>query len=224
MTIDWSLVVPVVQVIATVGGLLLVWWKVTQIREVNAYTLLRDEVKRFNSPEMRACRARLANVLLWSRRDFKNIEDNAEEVCGYFEDIGYLLRRRVAPVYLIWSMLADYVLHYWPLLRDYLTWVRETTRNQTYYEDFDFLRNRLAALEKKRTGVEPAYPEDDLREFLEGESKMADGDGTPTRPGRRLRVVCPHCRHPLAVRAANAGGTLKCPTCSGTFNLQKPSI
>lgn len=71
------------QVIGTVGGLLLVWWKVRQIREVNAYELLRDEVKRFNSPEMRACRARLANTLLSFRRDFKSIEENSEEVCAY---------------------------------------------------------------------------------------------------------------------------------------------
>jgi hypothetical protein len=223
MYIDWTVVVPVAQVIGTVGALLLVWWKVTQIREVNAYTLLRDEVKRFNSPEMRACRARLANVLICSRRDFKNIEENGEEVCAYFEDIGLLLRRRVVPVYFVWSMLADDVLDYWPLLRDYLTWVRQSTKNQTYYEDFDFLWKRIAALEKKRTGVEPAYPEDDLREFLVGESKMADGAATPARPGRRLGVVCPHCRHPLAIRPADAAGPLKCPTCSGTFTLARPS-
>jgi hypothetical protein len=36
------LAVPIVQVVGTVGGLFLVWWKVTQIREVNAYELLRD--------------------------------------------------------------------------------------------------------------------------------------------------------------------------------------
>ena len=47
MNIDWNLVANVVSVVGTVGGLLFVWWQVRQIREVNAYGLLRDEVKRW---------------------------------------------------------------------------------------------------------------------------------------------------------------------------------
>jgi hypothetical protein len=54
MSIDWSLVANVASVVGTVGGLLFVWWQVRQIREVNAYGLVRDEAKRWNSPEMRA--------------------------------------------------------------------------------------------------------------------------------------------------------------------------
>jgi hypothetical protein len=36
---------------------------------------MRDELKRFHSPEMRAWRARLARTLLASRRDFAKIEE-----------------------------------------------------------------------------------------------------------------------------------------------------
>ena len=105
MSVDWSLVTNVASVVGTVGGLLFVWWQVRQIREVNAYGLLRDEVKRWNSPEMRPHRARLAQALLVSRRDFERIEEQGgEEVTAYFEDIGLLLRRRVVPVYYVWSM------------------------------------------------------------------------------------------------------------------------
>jgi hypothetical protein len=221
----WNVVVNTTQVVGTVGGLLLVWWKVRQIREVNAYELLRDEVKRFNSPEMRACRARLARTLLASRRDFDKIEEEGgEEVTGYFEDIGLLLRRRIVPAYFLWSMLADDVFNYWQALRDYLVWVRRTTRNETYYEDFDLLRNCLAALEKKRTGVEALRPDTELREFLEDETKLAAGAEAPKRPGRRLGVACPHCRHPVAIRAADLARTLKCPGCGGSFTLKQPSI
>src|SRR5262249_48205247 len=160
-------------------------WQVRQIREVNAFTLMRDEVKRFHAPEMRACRARLARTLLASRRDFEKIEEDGEEVCGYFEDVGLLLRRRVVPAYFIWSMLADYALLYWQLLRDYVAWVRRSTYNPTYYEDFDLLNKRIAALEKKRTGVEVVAPEGELRKFLEDEAKLAEGAAAPKKPGRR---------------------------------------
>jgi hypothetical protein len=65
MSLDWwNIVVSIAPVIGTVGGLLFILWQVRQIREVNAYGLMGDEVKRFNSPEMRACRARLARTLL----------------------------------------------------------------------------------------------------------------------------------------------------------------
>ena len=88
MSLDWSLVANVASVVGTVGGLLFVWWQVRQLREVNAYGLLRDEVKRFNSPEMRACRARLARTLLSDRRNFERIEEDGKEVLGFLEDIG----------------------------------------------------------------------------------------------------------------------------------------
>jgi hypothetical protein len=39
MSLDWSLVANLAQVVGTVGGLLFVWWQVRQIREVNAYGL-----------------------------------------------------------------------------------------------------------------------------------------------------------------------------------------
>jgi hypothetical protein len=224
MSFDWwTHVVPLVQVIGTVGGLLLVWWKVTQIREVNAYGLLRDEVKRFQTPEMRACRARLARTLLSSRRGFEKIDADGEEVCGYFEDVGLLLRRCVVPVYFVWSMQSYEILFYWQALRDYLAWVRQSTKDHTFYMEFDLLRNRVAALQKKRSGLEPVYTEGELREFLEDEAKVADGPAAPTRPARRLTVICPRCRHPLAIRPADATRELKCPACSGAFTLPRPS-
>jgi hypothetical protein len=185
MSIDWNVIVAIVQVIGTVGGLMLVWWKVTQIREVNAYELLRDEARRFNSPEMRVCRARLAKTLLSSPGDFQKIEDDGEEVCGYFEDVGGLLRRRIVPAYWLWSMHGDDILHYWQLLRDYVQWVRKPTGDQTYYEDFELLWKRLAALARKRSHVEPVFTEDQLREFLEGEAQLT---ASAARPRRRRRT------------------------------------
>jgi hypothetical protein len=225
MSVDqWSLVASAAQVIGTVGGLLFVWWQVRQIREVNAYTLMRDEVKRFNAPEMRACRTRLARTLLASRRDFAKIDEDGEEVCAYFEDVGLLLRRRVVPAYFIWSMQSEEILYYWQLLRDYLAWVRQYTKDQTFFIEFDLLRNRVAALQKKRSGLEPVYTEEELREFLEGEAGLADSTAAPKRPGRRITVLCPHCRRPLGIRAADAGRTVKCPSCSGTFAMHQPSV
>jgi hypothetical protein len=226
MPFDWlnNVVVPAAQLVGTVGGLLFVWWQVRQIREVNAYGLLRDEVKRFNAPEMRARRSRLAAALLKSRRDFGKIEDDAEEVCNYFEDIGLLLRRRVVPVYFIWSMQSYEILFYGQLLRDYLVWVRQTTKDRTFFEEFDLLRSRVAALQKKRSGLEPVYTEDELREFLEDEAKAESGAPKRHRPGRAaFRVSCPHCRRRLTISTSHPERPHKCPHCSGEFTLRQPA-
>jgi hypothetical protein len=214
MSIDWNLVANVASVVGTVGGLLFVWWQVRQIREVNAYGLLRDEVKRWNSPEMRAHRARLAQALLVSRRDFEIIEEQGgEEVTAYFEDIGLLLRRRVVPAYYLWSMLGDDIDHYGQLLHDYLAWVRRSSADPTFYEDFDLLRSRIAALGKKRTGVAKAYPEDDLREFLEHEAERADGSTTAKKHRRKIRFPCPNCKFGLSAPAEKSGQESRCPKC-----------
>jgi hypothetical protein len=166
MYLDWSVIVPVAQVVCTVGGFVLVWLKVRQMREVSAYGLLRDEVKRFNTPEMRSCRARLARTLLLDRRDFQRIGEDGDELLGFFEDVGLLLRRRVVPPYFIWSMLSDLILKYGQPLSAYVGWLRQSTNNATYYQDFEPLRNRMAALHKKRTGLVAMYSDSDLREFL----------------------------------------------------------
>jgi hypothetical protein len=225
MYLDWfnNVVVPIAQFIGIVGGILFVWWQVRQIREVNAYGLLRDEVKRFNSPELRGCRARLARTLLASRRDFEKIDEDGEEVCGYFEGIGMLLRRKVVPVYYIWTMQSYEILFYGQLLRDYIAWVRQSTKDHTFYIEFDLLRDRVAALQKKRSGLEPVYTEDELREFLDDEADVAAGaDHKKSKRERRLfQVRCPHCEQRLSVTTSNLGRTRKCPRCSGEFTLEQ---
>jgi len=181
---------------------------------VNAYGLLRDEVKRRNAAEMRAHRARLAQALLVSRRDFEKIgEEGGEEVTAYFEDIGLLLRRRVVPVYYVWSMLADDITLYGQLLHDYLAWVRRSTADPTFYEDFDLLRSRIAALMKKRTGVARVYPEDDLRKFLEDEAAIADGSATARKHRRMIRFPCPACKFDLSAPTDKSGAESRCPKC-----------
>ena len=184
-----------------------------RIREVNAYGLVRDEVKRWNSPEMRHHRARLAQPCLCPGATSRIEEQGGEEVTAYFEDIGLLLRRRVVPVYYLWSMLADDITYYGQLLHDYLAWVRRSSADPTFYEDFDLLYSRIAALQKKRTGVAKVYPEDDLREFLDGEAAMADGTTTARKRRRMIRFPCPACKFDLSAPTEKSGAESRCPKC-----------
>jgi hypothetical protein len=140
------------------------------------------------------------------------------------DDIGLLLRRRVVPVYFIWSMQSYEILLYGQLLRDYLAWVRQSTKDHTFYIEFDLLRERVAALQKKRSGLEPAYTEEELREFLEDEAEMASGADPhkgAKRGRRRFQARCPHCEQRLSIYTSNLGRKRKCPRCSGEFTLRE---
>jgi hypothetical protein len=223
MSLDWfnNVVLPLAQFVGTVGGLMFVWWQVRQIREVNAYELMQKEVKRFNSPEMRACRAGLARTLLVSPRDFDKIKEDGAEVCDYFEGVGMLLRRRVVPVYYVWAMQSYEILFYWQLLRGYLVWLRRFTQDDTFYIEFDLLRKRVAALQKKRAGLEPVYSEDELREFL-GEEAEAEADtSTGSRRKVNYQARCPHCQLRLSVHTGHPERARKCPRCSGEFTVKQ---
>ena len=46
---------------------------------------------------------------------------------------------------------ANEITLYGQLLHDYLAWVRRSSADPTFYEDFDLLRSRIAALRKKRS-------------------------------------------------------------------------
>jgi hypothetical protein len=178
---------------------------------------------------LRACRARLARTLLSDRRNFERIEEDGKEVLGFLEDIGLLFRRRVVPLYFIWSMLSDDIFNYWQLLHDYLAWVRQSTNNNTYYEDFDLVRNRLAALQRKRTGLEAVRSESDLREFLEDEVKLAPASDPEKeipkqtaevpREDAVIRFACPSCSSPLSAPRACKGRVSKCRNCGHSVTV-----
>jgi hypothetical protein len=135
-----------------------------------------------------------------------------------------LLRRRVVPVYFIWSMQSDEILHYGQLLHDYLAWVRQTTKDRTFYIEFDLLRERVAALQRKRSGIELAYTEEELCEFLEDEAELAsvpDRSKEVKRARRHFEIRCPYCEHRLSLYTSNLGRKRKCPRCSGEFTLRE---
>jgi hypothetical protein len=75
------------------------------------------------------------------------------------------------------------------------------------------LRERVAALQKKKSGLEPADTEEEVREFLEDEAEMADGSTTARKHRRKIRFPCPHCKFSLSAPAEKSGQESRCPKC-----------
>jgi ribosomal-protein-alanine N-acetyltransferase len=175
--------------VAAVGAiftLLLIYKQIASARDVSAYQFLRSEGDRFESPEMARVRSNLARALITYTDKSEMIDDYAEEVCGYFEDLGLMLKKGITPEYFTWTMYYDYIVTYWPLLQSYVRRFRTQSGDSTYYCEFEYLYGKMVELQRRRTKVQKVEPPsaEDLRDFLESELqvgfrpfRLADLDG-----------------------------------------------
>ena len=156
--------------IGTVSALYFIYRQIATARDIAAYEFLRKEDDRFRSEDMARHRSDLAKVLLLRSNDYKQIDEYADYVLDYFEDLGLMLRNNLASEYLIWTSNCYYVLRYWELLKEYIDWVRKEKNDLTYHSDFEYLHKKMLKFEKRATKKKKiAFTQDELREFLEEE-------------------------------------------------------
>lgn len=159
--------------LGSIGAIVTLYFIYKQLaasRNVAAYEFLRREDDRFRSKELRHDRSKLAMTLLLKPTNFEEIDIYADCILDYFEDLGLMLRKGLAPQYFVWTMNCYYVLNYWTVLTEYIAWVRKDRDDQTYYSDFEYLYNKMFKLEKKLTKKKTIeLSHDERREFLEEE-------------------------------------------------------
>ncbi|MGH9449711.1 MAG: GNAT family N-acetyltransferase [Terriglobia bacterium] len=176
--------------IGTVLTLCFIYKQVAAARNVNAYQFLRELDERYHSPEMRRRRSNLARVLLTNPRNYDLVDQRAGEICDYFEDLGLLLRKRIVPQYLAWTMFDYRILRYWPWLsRCYIPEYRRRKGDETYYSEFEYLWKRIARFEKnarKRNKVD--VDQAGLDEFLRDELRLQVRRFTMSDLGRVMEI------------------------------------
>ena len=171
--------------IGTVLTLFFIYKQLANTRTAAAYDFLRREDDRFNSSEMRAYRSSLATIL---RKNLKELDksdeaetvfeeldrgDEADNVLGYLEDLGIILKKGLAPKYLVWTMNCYYVLLYWEVLSSYISWVRKNREDKTYFENVEYLYKQMARFERRRTCKKRIeIDEDERKSFLEDELQV----------------------------------------------------
>lgn len=161
-----------VAAIGTVSSLYFIYKQITNTRKAAAYEFLRREDDRFRSEKMLCERSNLAKILLLSPDNYNEIDIYADQIFDYFEDLGLILRKGLAPVYFVWAMNAYYVLRYWAVLAKFIQWVREDRNDPTYYCDFEYLHQRILKFEKKMTGKKKIeFTPNQLHKFLMEELK-----------------------------------------------------
>lgn len=136
--------------IGTVFTLVLILKQISNAKNVAAYELLRKEYDRFWSKEVRRKRENLAEILLQFPGNYEKIEEIALDILDYFEALGLMLRRGVAPKYFVWTFKYYYITYYWKLLENYVKWSRKKSDDDTLYSEFEYLYNKMVKYEKKK--------------------------------------------------------------------------
>lgn len=161
--------------IGTIGTLYYIYRQIANARNISAFEFLRKEDDRFSSEGMRRNRNNLAEVLLIIPDNYKIIEPIADYVLGYFEDLGLMLRKGLAPEFFTWTFNCYYVLRYWKASEKYVKWLRETTNDLTWYSEFEYLYQRMLKYEKKLTKKKKIeLTKNEIQEFLIEELKKGE--------------------------------------------------
>lgn len=121
---------------------------------------------RFDGPEVRGGRVRLARQLLTTALH----EDIAEGAMNFFEDMGLFCRRGYLDEELLWNTFGFYTVKWWAACRDYVLEERRKQNDATLFTDFEELVNRFRKRDKRAKLAEPSKAE--IEEFLKEETRL----------------------------------------------------
>jgi len=169
----WTVVGAIGTVSGAIGAAALLFFIYRQIKttkDIAAYEFLRKENDRFRTQEMRRHRRNLAHELLLNRQAIDTISDDADYVLGYFEDLGLLLKKGLAPDFFVWTMNSYWILRYWHVLKHYIDAERKESDDETYYSEFEALFECMLKHEKKERRTNSiSFSPDELGDFLRGQ-------------------------------------------------------
>ena len=130
-----------------VGVLVAICALIYQIRRsrfsLNVELCLKLEDK-FNSPDFRKARSNAAKLIL--KKQF----DKAEDIFDFFETIGYLVREEALDKKIVWSTFFEWVQGYWSSGLKYILDSRQEDKDQTIWEDFEYLHTELLKIQRER--------------------------------------------------------------------------
>lgn len=160
--------------VGSVGGMLalvLIYYQVKMSRDIAAVDFLLKSEAEFWSERMRKDRSALMKIIKANPRDFQAMAKHMDAL-NFFEGIGLLLKKKVIPIEYIWSSYSYRVLRYYPLLKDYVVWLRELDDDPTYYEDFEQLYGRMLMFEEKKRRRKIEMTEEHLHDFVKEEMEV----------------------------------------------------
>lgn len=141
----------------------------SQRRVHNAETTLKilDE---FHGQRIRNARRRATEAI-----QQPDTEQTPDDLLDFFDTVGMLLKRRALDDQMLWSILNYWVSRYWCACERYIR--QKQQADKALWEDFEYLRIRLAKVHKRRhrgrnqPDGDPCLPQE-LDRFLSEEARI----------------------------------------------------
>lgn len=101
--------------------------------------------------------------------DTKKITHREGKILDFFEEIGIFLKLKVLDKNVIWESYSYSIDHYWQMLNPKMVEFRASTKDVSWYDNFDSLAVEMRKISKKRKATGPDKNESEMRKFCEGE-------------------------------------------------------
>jgi hypothetical protein len=144
----------------------LIYRQIRLQRQANLLQTLASLDERWNSQEM--CKSRKEACTTYLDGKFK-ISRMQGDVLTFFEDIGIYLERGVFDIESIWDKYGYYIEHYWAIYRPHIDEFRAETKDNTWYEKFEYLKNKMEEHSRKRGVAITVKTQDEIKKFMTGE-------------------------------------------------------
>lgn len=150
--------------------LLMMFYEIRTSRKVAAAEFLLKLEDSFNSNEMRKNRIATTETVSRNPRNYTAIDSN-RAVIDFFEDLGILSSMRVIPKELTWASFGYWILHYWKMFEDYVSWIRKNEDPTAYY-NFERLYVRVSKFDTKRRKKSAEIAKKQIKEFIDDEKTV----------------------------------------------------
>jgi hypothetical protein len=168
----------IVAAAAVVVALAAMIWQARQTHASNSVANMWRFLDAWDSSEMHRIRIKACRSLKVS-----GDADEITDLLGFFEELGFLVRRRSLDADTAWAMFSDWALPYWKAAEYFIT--RDQRDDRTLWEDFEFLNRRLLSIEaaRKHRSIREVQPtSDDVEKLLEGELRLTASKAHPLSP------------------------------------------
>jgi hypothetical protein len=95
-----------------------------------------------------------------------NMDRIAAKVGNHFEEIGIYYRRKALPLEIIWEMYSYTIEHYWLILENAIIKRRKEDRDDTYFENFEKLYQKLLSYNSKKGADAHKKVDDEVKKFI----------------------------------------------------------
>ncbi len=150
LRVPWEAVTAIGTWVLAAATVTVVWLQLRLMRRTLSAEVFARLNDRWDSPEMRRRRSRLAAAL--KAMKVEDVEPHVvEDVINFFEDLGTMLRHKYIEIGPAWQAFSVVSRHYWAAFGEkYVTDMREEFEDSTFYTEFEFLARRMDQEECRR--------------------------------------------------------------------------